>query len=66
MRAKLDARSLKVSSSHVSLEALRERPEVVVKACHVLGFDQLFMPAVASEQRQGDAVVLAEFRARTR
>jgi sugar phosphate isomerase/epimerase len=55
MRAKLDARGLKVSSSHVSLEALRERPEVVIEACHVLGFDQLFMPAVASEQRQGDA-----------
>jgi sugar phosphate isomerase/epimerase len=56
MRAKLDARGLKVSSSHVSLEALRERPEVVVRACHTLGFDQLFMPAVASEQRKGDAL----------
>jgi sugar phosphate isomerase/epimerase len=56
VHAKLDTRGLKVSSSHVSLEALRERPEVVVRACHVLGFDQLFMPAVASEQRKGDAV----------
>ena len=56
VRAKLEARGLKVSSSHVSLAALRERPDVVVDACRILGFDQLFMPAVPAEQRQGDAV----------
>jgi sugar phosphate isomerase/epimerase len=55
VRTKLDARGLKVSSSHVSLAAIRERPDVVVRACHTLGFDQLFMPAVPPEQRQSDA-----------
>jgi sugar phosphate isomerase/epimerase len=55
VRTKLDARGLKVSSSHVSLETLRNRPDVVVQACRVLGFDQLFMPAVPPEHRQGDA-----------
>jgi sugar phosphate isomerase/epimerase len=55
VRAKLDARGLKVSSSHVSMEALRERPDVVVRACRTLGCDQLFMPAVPSQQRQSDA-----------
>ena len=54
VRAKLDARGLQVSSSHVSLAAVRERLDVVVRACHTLGFDQLFMPAVAPEQRQSD------------
>ena len=56
VRTKLDARGLKVSSSHVSLETLRDRPDVVVRACRVLGFDQLFMPAVPPEHRQGDAM----------
>jgi sugar phosphate isomerase/epimerase len=55
VRAKLDARGLKVSSSHVSLAALRERPEVVLRACRTLGCDQLFMPAVPPEQRQSGA-----------
>jgi sugar phosphate isomerase/epimerase len=55
LRAKLDARGLKVSSSHVSLAALRERPDVVIQACRTLGFDQLFMPAVPPEQRQSEA-----------
>jgi sugar phosphate isomerase/epimerase len=55
VRAKLDARGLKVSSSHVGLEALRERLDVVLRACRILGFDQLFMPAVPPEERQSDA-----------
>jgi len=55
VRAKLDVRGLKVSSSHVSMEALRKRPDVVVRACRTLSCDQLFMPAVPSEQRQSDA-----------
>lgn len=50
-RAKVDARGLKVSSSHVSLAALRERPEAVVEACRTLGLEQLFMPAVPPDQR---------------
>ena len=51
VRAKLDARGLKASSSHVSLAALRERPDAVMEACRTLGFTQLFMPAVPPDQR---------------
>jgi sugar phosphate isomerase/epimerase len=50
-KAKLDARGLKASSSHVGLAALRERPEALVEACRTLGIDQLFMPAVPPDQR---------------
>jgi sugar phosphate isomerase/epimerase len=50
-RSKLDARGLKVSSSHVSLAALREGPDAVVEACRTIGIDQLFMPAVPPDQR---------------
>jgi sugar phosphate isomerase/epimerase len=50
-RRRLDARGLKTSSSHVGLPALRERPDAVIEACHSLGLDQLFMPAVPPEQR---------------
>jgi len=56
VKAKLDARGLRLSSSHVGLAALRERPEQVIAACRTLGFDQLFMPAVPPEQRDMDAV----------
>jgi sugar phosphate isomerase/epimerase len=55
VRARLDARGLSASSSHVGLPALRERPQTVVDACHALGFEQLFMPAVPPEQRHMDA-----------
>jgi sugar phosphate isomerase/epimerase len=55
VRSKLEARGLKASSSHVGLPALRERPDVVIQACRLLGLDQLFMPAVPSEDRQNDA-----------
>ncbi len=55
VRARLDARGLRVSSSHVGLIALRERPEAIVEACSVLGCDRLYMPAVPPEQRQMDA-----------
>lgn len=51
VRAKLDARGLKASSSHVGLAALRERPDAVAEACRTLGFTQLFMPAVPPDQR---------------
>ena len=50
-RAKLDARGLTASSSHVGLAALRERPDAVADAASTLGFRQLFMPAVPPEQR---------------
>ncbi len=52
LRAKLDARGLDVSSSHVSLAALRDTPQSTVEACRTLGFKQLFMPAVPPDQRQ--------------
>jgi sugar phosphate isomerase/epimerase len=55
VRAELDARGLKASSSHVSLPSLRERPDLVIQACRTLGLNQLFMPAVPAENRQGDA-----------
>ena len=51
VRSKLDARGLAASSSHVSLAALREKPEAVIDACRTLGFTHLFMPAVPPEQR---------------
>jgi sugar phosphate isomerase/epimerase len=50
-RAKLASRGLTNSSSHVSLAALRERPEAVIAACKTLGFEHLFMPSVPLEQR---------------
>jgi sugar phosphate isomerase/epimerase len=50
-KAKLDARGLKAPSSHVSLAALRDRPEAVIEASRALGVDQLFMPAVPPGQR---------------
>ena len=50
-KAKLDARGLRASSSHVSLAALRERPDAVVDTCRTLDCAELFMPAVPPEQR---------------
>ena len=51
VRSKLDARGLKVSSSHVSLAALREKPDAVAEACQTLGFTDLYMPAVPPDDR---------------
>jgi sugar phosphate isomerase/epimerase len=48
---KLNQRGLTASSAHVSLAALRERPDAVIEACHTLGIDQLFMPSVAPADR---------------
>jgi sugar phosphate isomerase/epimerase len=56
VRAKLDARGLKTSSSHVSMAALRERPEAVIDACRTLGFTDLYMPAVPPDERDMDAM----------
>ncbi len=50
-RASLDARGLTPSSSHVSMAALRERPDAVVAACQTIGITQLFMPSVTQEER---------------
>jgi sugar phosphate isomerase/epimerase len=54
VKAKADARGLRFSSSHVSLAALRERPQAVIAACKLLDFQDLFMPAVPPEQRNAD------------
>lgn len=50
-KAKLDARGLTVSSSHVGIVALRERPQAILDACKLLGFTQLFMPSVPPDER---------------
>jgi sugar phosphate isomerase/epimerase len=53
-QAALEARGLRASSSHVSIAALRERPEQVLVACHALDFKQLFMPSVPVAERGSD------------
>src|ERR1044071_1645151 len=50
-KAKVDGRELRFSSSHVSLAALRDRPQEIIYACGLLGFQHLFMPSVPPEQR---------------
>jgi sugar phosphate isomerase/epimerase len=50
-KAKLDARGLVASSSHVSLATLRERFDATLQACKAIGFTQLIMPSVPVEQR---------------
>lgn len=52
VKAQLDARGLKVSSAHVGIAALRERFDLIMQACKLLGFSQLFMPSVPPEERQ--------------
>ena len=51
VKAQLDARGLKVSSAHVGIAALRDRFDAIMQACKLLGFTQLFMPAVPPEER---------------
>ncbi|MFC0406891.1 sugar phosphate isomerase/epimerase family protein [Roseomonas elaeocarpi] len=55
LRAKLDSRGLHTSSSHVSIAALREKPEAILEACRTLGFEDLFMPSVPPAERQSGA-----------
>lgn len=54
-KAKLDARGLTPSSSHVSIAALREKPEAIAAACKLLGIKQLFMPSVPPDERDSPA-----------
>lgn len=54
-RAKLDARGLKASSSHVSIAALREKLDDVATACEVIGFNELFVPSVPKDERGNDS-----------
>jgi sugar phosphate isomerase/epimerase len=53
-RAKLDARGLTASSSHVSIDALRAGLDGIADACHTIGFTQLFMPAVPLPERNSE------------
>jgi sugar phosphate isomerase/epimerase len=55
VKAKTSERGLQFSSSHVSLAALRERPQAIIDACALLDFRYLFMPSVPPEQREADA-----------
>ncbi|MCM2477218.1 sugar phosphate isomerase/epimerase [Rhizobium sp. CG5] len=55
LAAKLAARGLSASSSHVSMAALREKPEAILDACHTLGFEHLFMPSVPAPERLSPA-----------
>ena len=52
---KVKSRGLSMTSSHVGLVALRERPAAVIEACRAFGFTDLNMPAVPPEMRQMDA-----------
>ncbi|MDO8777684.1 MAG: sugar phosphate isomerase/epimerase [Burkholderiaceae bacterium] len=54
-KAALDQRGLKVSSGHVSMAALRERPDAILAACKLLGFDLLLMPVVPVPERESGA-----------
>jgi sugar phosphate isomerase/epimerase len=56
VKAKADRRGLRFSSSHVSLAALRDRPQAVIDACRLLGLQHLFMPSVPPEQRDAAGV----------
>ena len=48
----LEQRALAVSSSHVSMAALRDRFDAIMQACRTLGFTQLFMPASPPDERR--------------
>ena len=52
---KVAARGMKMTSCHVGLVALRERPNAVIAACKTFGFTDLYMPAVPPDMRQMDA-----------
>ena len=54
-RQALEERSLNVSSSHIALDQLRDRPDAMQAAAASLGITDLFMPAVPPEERDMDA-----------
>lgn len=53
--AKLAARGMSASSSHVSMASLREKPDAILDACKTLGFEHLFMPSVPAPERLSPA-----------
>ncbi len=52
---KVSARGMKMTSSHVGLMALRDKPDAIIEACKTFGFTDLYMPAVPPDMRQMDA-----------
>jgi sugar phosphate isomerase/epimerase len=50
-RAKLDARGLSAPTGHVGMDDLRSRADWVLEQARIVGIEQLFMPAVAAEDR---------------
>jgi sugar phosphate isomerase/epimerase len=52
---KLSSRGLVASSSHVSMAALREKPDAILAACETLGLKKLYMPSVPAPERQSAA-----------
>lgn len=52
-RAKLDARGIKAPTGHVGMAELRTRLDWVAEQAKIVGIEQLFMPAVPLEEREG-------------
>ncbi len=52
---RLETHGLRASSSHVGMPQLRKKPDAVMEAADMLGIDELYMPAVANEDRDMDA-----------
>ncbi|MEJ0002810.1 MAG: hypothetical protein WDN30_03270 [Pararobbsia sp.] len=61
-RAKLEARGLSASSSHVSLDALRTNFDGIADACERIGFTQLFHARGAARRTRRRRSVLARAR----
>jgi sugar phosphate isomerase/epimerase len=54
-RAKLDAHGIKAPTGHVGMADLRTRLDWVADQARTVGIEQLFMPAVPLEEREGTA-----------
>ena len=54
-RSQLEARELTARSSHVSMDALRDRFDETVSAAQTIGLSLLAMPALPADQRDLDA-----------
>lgn len=53
VRAALDARGMTAPTGHVNMPDLRTRFDWVADQAQILGIEELFMPAVAAEDRRG-------------
>ena len=54
-RAKLDARGIRAPTGHVAMADLRTRFDWVAEQAKIVGIEQLFMPAVPLDEREGTA-----------